>query len=332
MSKQKIIVTGGFGFIGSNFIKMLSHNKYEIFVIDSLTYAADLDNLDLDKVSKHFNVNVCNEKALVDIFSEILPDKVIHFAAESHVDRSISAPDTFIETNILGTYSLLKASLNYYDENKKRNFLFIHISTDEVFGSLELGENSFNENTPYKPNSPYSASKASSDHLVRSFNETYKLPSTLLNCSNNFGPNQYEEKLIPLVINKALNGLNIPIYGDGEQIRDWIFVEDFCEAILMVLEKNIINEKFNIGANNEIRNLDLVRKICFILDEIEPLDAGKKYSNLMQFVEDRRGHDFRYSINSEKIRENLDWKPNWDFDDALNFTVKHYLDKFKKQK
>ena len=328
MSKQKILVTGGFGFIGSNFIKMLN-NKYEIFVIDSLTYAANLNNVDSDKVSKHFNVNISNEKALVDIFSEVHPDKVIHFAAESHVDRSISAPDTFIETNILGTYSLLKASLNYYDENKKRNFLFIHISTDEVFGSLELGEKSFNENTQYKPNSPYSASKAASDHLVRSFNETYKLPSTLLNCSNNFGPNQYEEKLIPLVINKALNRLKIPIYGNGEQIRDWIFVEDFCEAILMVLEKNMINEKFNIGANNEIRNIDLVEKICFILDEMEPLGEGKKYSNLIQFVEDRKGHDFRYSINSEKIRKNLDWKPNWNFNDALKFTVKHYLDKFK---
>lgn len=329
MSKQKILVTGGFGFIGSNFIKMLN-KKYEIFVIDSLTYAADLNNVDRDKVSKHFNVNISNEKALLDIFSEVRPDKVIHFAAESHVDKSISAPDTFIETNILGTYSLLKASLNYYDENKKRNFLFIHISTDEVFGSLELGEKSFNENTQYKPNSPYSASKAASDHLVRSFNETYKLPSTLLNCSNNFGPNQYEEKLIPLVINKALNRLKIPIYGNGEQIRDWIFVEDFCEAILMVLEKNIINEKFNIGANNEIRNIDLVKKICFILDEMEPLGEGKKYSNLIQFVEDRKGHDFRYSINSEKIRKNLDWRPKWNFNDALKFTVKHYLDKFKK--
>ena len=329
MSKQKILVTGGFGFIGSNFIKMLN-NKYEIFVIDSLTYAANPNNVESDKVSKHFNVNISNEKALVDIFSEVHPDKVIHFAAESHVDRSISAPDTFIETNILGTYSLLKASLNYYDENKIRNFLFIHISTDEVFGSLELGEKSFNENTQYKPNSPYSASKAASDHLVRSFNKTYKLPSTLLNCSNNFGPNQYEEKLIPLVINKALNRLKIPIYGNGEQIRDWIFVEDFCAAILMVLEKNMINEKFNIGANNEIRNIDLVEKICFILDEMEPLDEGKKYSNLIQFVEDRKGHDFRYSINSEKIRKNLDWKPNWNFNDALKFTVKHYLDKFKK--
>ena len=327
MSKKKLLISGGYGFIGSNFIQSIG-DDYDIFVVDKRTYAANENHLNNINLKGDYLLDICDFGELKKVFQSISPDKIIHFAAESHVDRSIANPEEFINTNIYGTYNMLRCALEIYDskleDNKKDFFQFIHISTDEVFGSLKSSDKAFTEESTYKPNSPYSASKAASDHLVRSYNKTFDLPTTILNCSNNFSQNQYHEKLIPLTIKNALNGKEIPIYGNGEQIRDWLYVKDFCNAIKMIIDLNISNERFNIGSNNEIRNIDLVSQICSILDEIRPRKDKKSYSQQIKFVEDRKGHDIRYAINSNKIKKSLNWKPKYNFEDSLKETIAFY--------
>ena len=330
---MNIIVTGGYGFIGSNLIKKLLQNKnYQIFNIDKLGYAsnknsiADSLNLSNQERYKFFKLNLKNFHELCEVINLIKPDLVMHLAAESHVDRSINSPREFIESNILGTYNLLEASRSYLNKlngNKKSNFRFHHISTDEVFGSLsDIG--TFSEKTPYDPRSPYSASKASSDHLVRAWHHTYNFPTIITNCSNNFGPWQYPEKLIPLTIGKAINLQTIPIYGDGSNVRDWLFVEDHVDALIISATKGEIGETYCIGGFGERTNLQVVKKICDILDVF--CTRNIKHSELISFVKDRPGHDKRYSINSEKIQSKLNWMPKYSFDKALEITIKWYLE------
>jgi len=328
---MKIIITGGCGFIGSNFIrKQINETENLIANIDNLTYAGNSDNLSsISKNSKYsfYKGDIVDKKFVNKVFNEFKPDAIIHFAAESHVDRSIDNPLKFVETNILGTSILLNASLNYWKSKFKNDlnaFRFIHVSTDEVFGSL--GKTGFfNEKSSYSPNSPYSASKASSDHLVNAWNKTYNLPVILTNCSNNYGPYQYPEKLIPLIITNCLEEKNLPVYGKGENIRDWIYVDDHCDAINTVLNDGIIGESYNIGGNNEINNLGLVKQICEILDRIKPRFNGKKYSELITFVEDRAGHDFRYAIDSSKINTELQWSPKKSFQTGIMKTIEWYI-------
>ena len=303
-----IVVTGGAGFIGSNFIlKWLENSKENILNIDNLSYAANLRNLKVIESDPRYSfikTDIQNQNEITEIIKELKPRAILNFAAESHVDRSIEGPESFINTNILGTYSLLEASLNYWnelDESDKKIFRFFHISTDEVFGSLNLNEKKSTENSSYKPNSPYSASKAASDHLVRAWHHTFKLPTLVSNCTNNYGPHQHEEKLIPLVITKALKNENLPIYGDGKNIRDWLYVEDHCEAIMKILESGKPGETYNIGGNCEKSNLEVVDEICKILDFKNPKKDGSSYSEQIKFVKDRPGHDFRYSLDIAKI-------------------------------
>lgn len=325
---KTILVTGGLGFIGSHLIIKLLKLKYNVINVDKISYASN--NLDYSSLSKNDNYffikkDLAEYSGFDHIFNDFKPDAVLHLAAESHVDNSISNPSDFVSSNVIGTTNLLKSSKRYYErisEVKKQNFRFIHISTDEVFGSLN-STNMFTEDSPYKPNSPYSASKAASDHFVRAWISTYQFPAIITNCSNNFGPYQHKEKLIPLVIDKALKGEPIPVYGDGKNVRDWIYVLDHVDAILSVLEKGIIGESYCIGASNEISNIELVIKICSILDLILP--KFESYINLINFVEDRLGHDFRYAIDSSKIRNHLTWKPQWDFNTALEHTINWYI-------
>ena len=330
---MNIIVTGGYGFIGSNLIKKLLQNKnYQIFNIDKLGYASNKDsiadslNLSNQERYKFFKLDLKNFHELCEVINLIKPDLVMHLAAESHVDRSINSPREFIESNILGTYNLLEASRSYLNKlngNKKSNFRFHHISTDEVFGSLsDIG--TFSEKTPYDPRSPYSASKASSDHLVRAWHHTYNFPIIITNCSNNFGPWQYPEKLIPLTIGKATKLQKIPIYGDGSNVRDWLFVEDHVDALIISATKGEIGETYCIGGFGERTNLQVVKKICDILDVF--CTRNIKHSELISFVKDRPGHDKRYSINSEKIQSKLNWMPKYSFDKALEITIKWYLE------
>ena len=328
-----IFVTGGAGFIGSNFIlKWLNYSEESILNIDNLSYAANLKNLsavEKDIRYKFEKVNIQNQQKIEDLFFENKPRAIINFAAESHVDKSIEGPEAFINANILGTFSMLNAALNYYkviSKEEKRSFRFIHVSTDEVFGSLKKEDQSSNEKSAYKPNSPYSASKAASDHLVRAWFHTYGLPTITSNCTNNYGPRQFTEKLIPLMISNAVKGKKLPIYGDGKNIRDWLYVEDHCSAIIKILEKGKVGETYNIGGNSEKNNNEIVSEICKILDSISPKEDKTSYSSQIEYVEDRAGHDFRYSLDISKINKELGWFPEQTFSAGLEKTIKWYLD------
>jgi dTDP-glucose 4,6-dehydratase len=327
-----ILVTGGAGFIGSNFVNdwLLQCNE-PIINLDKLTYAGNLENLtNLSKNKFHFFVHGCiGDSALVtSLLREHKPRAIINFAAESHVDRSIDSPNAFIETNIVSTFNFLENTLNYWralEKNNKQEFKFVHISTDEVYGSLLENDPAFTERNPYMPNSPYSATKAASDHLVRAYHHTFGLPTITTNCSNNYGPYQFPEKLIPLVIVNALNNQKLPIYGDGEQIRDWLYVKDHCSAIIKVLNQGKIGDVYNIGGNSEKTNISIVQTICDLLDDLVPRPDGKLYSDLIEFVQDRPGHDRRYAINASKISDDLGWKPKETFDTGIKKTVEWYL-------
>jgi dTDP-glucose 4,6-dehydratase len=325
---KNVLVTGGCGFIGSNFVKNLLDNDtdYLPIILDRLTYAGNKNNLDkIDSDDYEFiKGNICDKVLVKDLFEKYDFEGVFHFAAESHVDRSIDGPTVFINTNIIGTFNLLEISKIYYSKQNS-NFKFIHISTDEVYGDLE-DNGYFTENTPYNPSSPYSASKASSDHLARAWNRTYGLPVIITNCSNNYGASQFPEKLIPLMIINCLDWKPLPVYGDGQNVRDWLFVDDHCNAIKKVYENGRIGETYNIGGNNEIKNIDIVNIICSVLDNLKPSDNGKSYSELITFVEDRPGHDFRYAINAEKIQKELGWFPIESFYTGIKKTVEWYLE------
>ena len=328
-----ILVTGGAGFIGSNFVlNWLSTQNEGLINLDSLSYAADLKNLESISENKEYffiKGSIEDQNLIEQILEKYNPRAVINFAAETHVDRSIEDPEMFMKTNILGTFHLLNASLKFWkkissDDQKK--FKFLHISTDEVFGSLSLEDEKSNELSPYKPNSPYSASKAASDHLVRAWGETYKLPVITTNCTNNYGPHQFPEKLIPLLIHNCLNNKKLPIYGKGENVRDWLYVEDHCEAIKEVLVKGSIGETYNIGGNNEKTNIEIVKTVCSTLDEIKPRKNNSSYKELITFVEDRPGHDFRYSLDISKIKKELNWQPQETFESGIRKTILWYLE------
>ncbi len=325
------IVTGGAGFIGSSVIRMIIDSSDDTVVnIDKLTYAGNLDSLQpvADGPRYHFvQADICDGKAMADVFAKHQPDAIMHLAAESHVDRSIDGPGDFIQTNIVGTYTLLEVARDYWNTlqgEKKEAFRFHHVSTDEVYGSLG-DEGLFLETTPYDPSSPYSASKASSDHLVRAWQRTFGLPVVLTNCSNNYGPYQYPEKLIPLVLQKARAGEALPIYGTGENIRDWLYVDDHARALLLVMKQGVQGETYNIGGHNEVTNIDVVRTLCSILDEREPAKDGKPYVELITYVTDRPGHDMRYAIDASKIERELGWTPEETFETGLAKTVDWYL-------
>lgn len=329
-----IIVTGGAGFIGSNFIlSWLERFDEKIMNIDNLSYAADLNNLkDIENNSNYSfkKLNIQNQDEITTLILETKPRAILNFAAESHVDRSIEDPENFINSNIIGTYSLLGASLQYWNslgEREKENFRFFHISTDEVFGSLNINDKKSTEESPYKPNSPYSASKAASDHLVRAWHHTFELPTLISNCTNNYGPHQHHEKLIPLIITNALENKNLPIYGDGKNIRDWLYVEDHCEAIIKILANGKPGETYNIGGSCEKNNLEVVSEICKILDSIKPKQDGSSYEEQIEFVKDRPGHDFRYSLDTSKIEKDFNWKPKESFTSGLEKTIQWYLNK-----
>ena len=323
---QKILVTGGAGFIGSAVIRMAIKKGYKVLNFDALTYASTLESVSSVENSDRYEflrADLRNQEVVEKTFRQFQPDKVLHLAAETHVDKSILRPNEFLETNIIGTFNLLETAKNYWFENGKSEiFRFHHISTDEVFGSLGK-DGFFTEDTPYKPQNPYSASKASSDHLVRAWSHTYGLPILISNCSNNYGPYQYPEKFIPLMIINALNGKRMPVYGDGRNIRDWLYVEDHADAILSILKDGQPGRSYNIGCNNEISNIDLVRKICGVLDQIKPREIS--YDRLINLVADRPGHDFRYAINSNRITSELNWKPRFSFEEGLVKTIKWYV-------
>ena len=328
-----ILVTGGAGFIGSNFVlNWLSTQNEGLINLDSLSYAADLNNLESISENKEYffiKGSIGDQNLIEKILEKYNPRAVINFAAETHVDRSIEDPEIFIKTNILGTFHLLNASLKFWKKislDNQKKFKFLHISTDEVFGSLSLEDEKSNELSPYKPNSPYSASKAASDHLVRAWGETYKLPVITTNCTNNYGPHQFPEKLIPLLIHNCLNNKKLPIYGKGENVRDWLYVEDHCEAIKEVLVKGSIGETYNIGGNNEKTNIEIVKTVCSTLDEIKPRKNNSSYKKLITFVEDRPGHDFRYSLDISKIKKELDWQPQETFESGIRKTILWYLE------
>ena len=329
-----IIVTGGAGFIGSNFIlRWLEKFDEDILNIDNLSYAADLNNLKDIEQNLNYSfkkLNIQNQDEITTLILESKPRAILNFAAESHVDRSIEGPENFINSNIVGTYSLLEASLQYWNslgEKEKDNFRFFHISTDEVFGSLNMLDEKSTEESPYRPNSPYSASKAASDHLVRAWHHTFELPTLISNCTNNYGPHQHQEKLIPLIITNALENKNLPIYGDGKNIRDWLYVEDHCEAIIKILENGKPGETYNIGGSCEKNNLEVVNEICKILDSIKPKQDGSSYKEQIEFIKDRPGHDFGYSLDTSKIKKDFNWKPKESFSSGLEKTVQWYLDK-----
>jgi dTDP-glucose 4,6-dehydratase len=328
---MKILVTGGAGFIGSAVIRLAIERGKSIVNVDALTYAACLENLTSvagNPLYTFEHADICDRPILDRIFAEHQPHVVMHLAAESHVDRSIDGPGTFMETNILGTFNMLEAARKYWiDNGMPDGFRFHHVSTDEVYGSLPHDTSvQFTESTPYNPRSPYSASKASSDHLVRAWGETYGLPVLITNCSNNYGPYHFPEKLIPVVILNALNGKPLPIYGDGSNVRDWLYVEDHADALLMVAERGEVGRTYNIGGENERSNLQLVQTICGILDRLRPRDVGSSYMELITFVTDRPGHDARYAIDPSRIREELGWRPSVTVEEGLERTVQWYLD------
>ncbi|WP_289043986.1 dTDP-glucose 4,6-dehydratase [uncultured Aliiroseovarius sp.] len=327
---MKIIVTGGAGFIGSAVVRQAIESGMDVVNVDALTYASCIENV--ASVSDHpsyvfEHVDIRDRAALDRVFADHRPDAVMHLAAESHVDRSIDGPSEFIETNITGTFNMLEAARKYWLENRKPDdFRFHHISTDEVFGSLSSDKNiMFTETTPYDPRSPYSASKAASDHLVRAWHETYGLPVVLTNCSNNYGPYHFPEKLVPVVILNALASKPLPIYGDGSNVRDWLFVEDHADALLTVIKRGKVGRSYNIGGENECSNLELVKTLCDILDDLHPRESGS-YQDLITFVTDRPGHDARYAIDPARIREELGWRPSVTIEEGLRKTVQWYLD------
>ncbi len=332
---MKILITGGAGFIGSAVVRYIINNTNdEILNVDKLTYAGNLESLkEIDQNERYqfSQTDICDRAALDRLFLDFQPDAVMHLAAESHVDRSIDGPAAFIETNIIGTYQLLEAARYYWNtlaEDKKSAFRFHHISTDEVYGDLEGTEDLFLETTPYAPSSPYSASKASSDHLVRAWYRTYGLPVVLTNCSNNYGPYHFPEKLIPLVILNALAGKPLPVYGNGAQIRDWLYVEDHARALYKVVTEAKVGETYNIGGHNEQKNIDVVKAICELLEELVPNkpEGIAQYQDLITYVTDRPGHDLRYAIDATKIKQDLNWVPEETFKTGLRKTVQWYLD------
>ena len=329
---KSVLVTGGAGFIGSALVRhLITQSEYSVHVLDKLTYAATLTSLEsvsLDPRYGFTRADICEAQAVQSVFERTNPDIVIHLAAESHVDRSIDGPQAFIQTNIVGTYTLLQAARAHWEHlapDRKANFRFHHVSTDEVFGTLG-DDGYFNENTAYDPKSPYSASKAGSDHLVRAWHHTYGLPITLTNCSNNYGPYHFPEKLIPLVILKALAGKPLPVYGRGENVRDWLFVDDHVRAIQCVFERAEPGSTYTIGGNSERKNIEVVTSICEILDTIRPRPQGGSYAELISFVTDRPGHDFRYAIDASAIQRDLGWQPIESFESGLAKTVQWYLD------
>jgi dTDP-glucose 4,6-dehydratase len=326
---KKCLVTGGCGFIGSNYIRTALDREENLHVVnlDKLTYAGNIQNLD-GISSNNLTIvkgDICDVDLVNSLFEKHHFDTVVHFAAESHVDRSIEGPAEFIQTNVVGTLNLLEQSRIFINKTNNDNFRFLHVSTDEVYGSLG-DDGKFLETTPYDPSSPYSASKAGSDHLVRAWNRTFGLPTLITNCSNNYGSYQFPEKLVPLMIINCLQGNPLPVYGKGENVRDWLFVGDHCDAIHTVLANGEIGETYNIGGNNEIKNIDVVTIICSLLDEISPREDGSSYSDLITFVKDRPGHDFRYAIDAGKIQNDLGWSPNESFETGIRKTIHWYLD------
>lgn len=337
---MRLLITGAAGFIGSNLARhLIQATDHSVIAVDKLTYAGNLNSLADIATHPRFQfvrADICDRDAIQSAFDQHAPDGVMHLAAESHVDRSIDGPDAFIQTNIIGTYTLLQTARKYHQElgaARRERFRFLHVSTDEVFGSLGEYDAAFHEKTSYDPHSPYSASKAGSDHLVRAWGDTYGLPILVTNCSNNYGPYQFPEKLIPVVILKCLRGEPVPVYGKGENIRDWLYVEDHCRALVAVLERGSPGQTYNVGGNNEIKNIDLVRRICALVDELKPSfpAAGNGSSgsseSLITFVADRPGHDLRYAIDSSKIRRELHWEPQEDFQSGFRKTVQWYLEK-----
>ena len=329
---KRFLVTGGAGFIGSNFIQLLLQQPdVQVLNLDKLTYAGNLDSLQsvADQPGyKFIQADICLAEQVEKIIDEFQPDAIVHFAAESHVDRSIDGPAAFIQTNIIGTFNLLEAARKFWrqlSETAQADFRFLHVSTDEVYGSLGA-TGLFTEDTPYAPNSTYSASKASSDHLVRAYRHTYGLPVVTTNCSNNYGPFQFPEKLIPLMILNALAGKPLPVYGDGMQVRDWLYVADHCRAIQTVLQQGKPGETYNIGGHNEMPNIRIVHTICSLLDELRPRADGKAYAEQITYVADRPGHDRRYAIDAGKIARELGWLPQETFDSGIRKTVEWYLD------
>ena len=328
-----IVVTGAAGFIGSNFVlNWLTHSKEKVIALDKLTYAGNLENLKSVEANANYEFaqgDIGDSRLIAKLLQQHQPRAIINFAAESHVDRSIHGPDDFMETNILGTYRLLEEARSFFNtlsEVGQKQFRFLHVSTDEVYGTLSSTEPAFKETKQYEPNSPYSASKAASDHLVRAWHHTYGLPVLTTNCSNNYGPYHFPEKLIPLCILKALQGEDLPIYGDGQQIRDWLYVVDHCKGIETVLDKGKIGETYNIGGWNEKANLEVVHTLCDLLDELKPPEDGKSYREQITFVKDRPGHDRRYAIDATKISKELGWKPEETFETGIRKTVQWYLD------
>ncbi|MCU1271054.1 MAG: spore coat protein [Acidobacteriaceae bacterium] len=328
-----ILVTGGAGFIGSNFIlHWLANEPSDVINLDKLTYAgnpANLASISSDRRYKFVQGDICDRELVADLLLRTRPRAIVHFAAESHVDRSIHGPDDFVRTNVNGTFSLLEEARAYWSamnkDKEKNSFRFLHVSTDEVYGSLDAAEPAFCETTRYAPNSPYSASKAASDHLVRAYHHTYGMPVLTTNCSNNYGPFQFPEKLIPLVILHAISGKPIPVYGDGLNVRDWLYVTDHCEAIRTVLSRGRAGETYNIGGRNEIKNIDVVNTICSTLDELRPNDPVLPHKKLITFVKDRPGHDRRYAMNAAKIEGELGWRPKETFESGIRKTIQWYL-------
>ena len=334
MKDKNILVTGGAGFIGSQLVRSLINNtSHKVFSFDNLSYAGNESSCNEVSGSsryKFIKADLCHRESIEKVFEDNKIELVFNLAAETHVDRSIENPEIFIETNVLGTLNILEVARCKWltNEQKNNNFKFIHVSTDEVYGDLKNKNEYFTETSRYLPNSPYSASKASSDHLVRSWNRTYGLPTIITNCSNNYGPYQYPEKLVPLTILKAINNEEIPIYGDGMQIRDWLYVEDHADALIEIAAKGTIGETYVIGGNNEITNLDLVYQICEILEKqgVKKQNANSKFKNLIKFVEDRPGHDIRYAIDSSKLKNQIGWSPKYNFSSGLVKTVLWYLE------
>lgn len=329
MHSKVLLVTGGAGFIGSNFVLEAVGRGHTVINLDALTYAGNIDNLaSLKNNPAHTFVHgsILDAALVTRLLTEHHPDALVHFAAESHVDRSILGPAAFVETNITGTFTLLEAALKHWRSiagPDRDSFRFLHVSTDEVYGSLNPDEPAFHEETSYRPNSPYSASKAASDHLVRAYFHTYGLPVVTTNCSNNYGPYQFPEKLIPLMIHNAIHGNPLPVYGDGQNVRDWLYVTDHCDAILTVLEKGKLGDTYNVGGLNEQKNLDVVNVLCAILDEFHP--AGAPHNRLITYVKDRPGHDKRYAINCAKLQNELGWTPKESFQTGIRKTVQWYL-------
>ncbi len=333
MQGNPILVTGGAGFIGSNFVlQWLATEEPAVINLDKLTYAGNVSNLSSvasDRRYKFLQGDICDREMVAELLLTHRPRAIVHFAAESHVDRSIHGPDDFIRTNVNGTFSLLEESRAYWSglsAEERDAFRFVHVSTDEVYGSLEANDAAFTEETRYAPNSPYSASKAASDHLVRAYFHTFGLPVVTTNCSNNYGPFQFPEKLIPLAILHAISGKPIPVYGDGQNVRDWLYVTDHCEAIRLALARGKPGETYNIGGRNELRNLEVVNAICAVLDELRPNDPVVPHNGLITFVTDRPGHDRRYAMNASKIESELGWGPRETFDSGIRKTVQWYLD------